>query len=280
METQKIYLENLCSCAEFEKMSVTERKNYIDQTFYHGAPFKILAKIKSFNPTVIHIRATHFLTADNRAIDFKLCHDDFSSNFTNLGSTGYFDKLPRNSIVNYCEENNLHSNDEVICILIVQDDQKQIEKGHLLTFSIKSLDKNITDLKKIYNNYNITYAPNQLYELRDDDKRELKIFLQDNINSEIEKILIEGDKAIQEQQKILADLKTQSAELDIQIKMKKLRYNTLQEWFDEKYKEEEEKLRAKLNYLKIFEGFFENEPKKFILDDLSQIEKIYINALK
>ena len=253
METQNIYLENLCSCAEFEKMTQTERKNYIDKTFYHGAPFKVLAKIADFNETLIHIRVTHFLTADNRAVKFQLCHDDFSSALSKLGATGFYDKMPRDSVAKFCSENNLHSGDEVVCILVVQDSPKQIEKGNLLTFLVKSLDNNLTDLEKIYSKYSIAYAPNQLYELRENDNRELKIFLQDNLNSEIEKILVDGDKAIQEQQKILSDLQTRSTELDKQIKIKQASYDNLKKIFAEKYKSEEEKMQAKLNYLQTFD---------------------------
>ena len=254
METEKkIYLENLCSCAEFEKMSDIERQNYIDQKIYHGAPFKILATIIEISKKVIRIRATHFLTKDNRAIEFKLCYDDVASKFAKLGSTGYYDNL-QPSIDQYCAKYNLHINDRVVCKLIV----KRLDQKNFLTFSIEDLDKNITDLEKIYTEYNISYAPNQLYEMRNNDKRELKIFVQDNLNSEIETILLEGDKAIQEQQKILNDLQTQSAELDKKIKIKQAIYNNLKKNFAEKYKAEEEKFQKKINYLNTLEIFWKD----------------------
>ena len=271
---ENIHLENLCSVAEFKNMSAQERKEYIDKTFYHGAPFKILAKITDIFVSVMHINVTHFLVADSM-VEFKLCRDD---SLANIGSTGY-GELPRDSVIRHCTESNLHEGDQVTCTLIVQENEKQIEKGHLLTFSIKSLTRvNLTELSQIYSEHNITYNPHKIYELRNDDTEELEIFVQGNLCDEIEKILTDGETAIkaqeetiEEQKKKLADLQTQHSELEKQIA-------DLKKTFDEKYAEEMKNLEEKLSYLKTFDVPFDNETEENFSEDLAQIKKIYIDV--
>lgn len=237
--------KNLCSREEFEEMDVDVREKYISETFYDGTEFEILAKIREINPKVIRILATHFLTEDGLAIEFRLCRDYA---FANIGSNGYYDRLSKNtSIEEFCKSHDFKIGDQVACTLMVERNPFEIDRGNFLTFSIVSL-KNATELKQTYEQYSVNYDPHKLYELRDDDKGELKIFVQSTLDDELQEIVTN----VQEQKKIFEDLQRKSDELEKQIKIRQGRYDNLKKSFAEKYAAEKKILQEKISYLKYY----------------------------
>ena len=250
----EIYIDDLCTQAEFENMNFEERKEYIDKLYGNSNNHEIIAEITNIRDKAIFITAEYFfLFNEKHVIKFRICSDDIMSD---IGSSGYFDKnITVGQVKNYCRSNNFKIGDKVICQLLIETNSKQIDRKKYLSFSIESLRHfDYKEIGEIYSKYEMNYEAGKFYRVESD--KDLDAIVCQDIDEKLSKILDEKKSEIEQLEDSISQLKDlkvlAQTDYDKEIEFQKQRLN---EECAKKASEIDNLIDAKREELKFIEAF-------------------------